>query len=67
MSDGSMMGSGIYAKEITRVVECPNEECEFNDEVELTTDDWGNTGYGECPKCETDIEVDVSPDDYYED
>jgi hypothetical protein len=61
--EGSMMGSGIYSEEITLVVACPNEKCDYNGEVELSTDDWGHNAYGECPKCDGDIEVDISPDE----
>lgn len=61
--EGSMMGSGIYSEEITLVVACPNEKCDYNGEVELSTDDWKRNAYGECPKCDGDIEVDISPDE----
>jgi hypothetical protein len=63
MFEGSMMGSGIYSEEITLVVTCPNEKCDYNGEVELSTDDWKYNAYGECPKCDGDIEVDISPDE----
>jgi hypothetical protein len=61
--EGSMMGSGIYSEEITLVVACPNEKCDYNGEVELSTDDWKHNAYGNCPKCDGDIEVDISPDE----
>lgn len=61
--EGSMMGSGIYSEEITLVVACPNEKCDYNGEMELSTDDWKNNAYGNCPKCDGDIEVSISRDE----
>jgi len=42
--DGSMMGSGIYAQEVSyEEFECENEDCgKTNEAGESTTDDWGN-------------------------
>jgi hypothetical protein len=69
--DGSMMGSGIYAKEVSYdEFECENEEClKENGAGETTTDDWGNYTI-ECEFCgatyrESSIADDR--DDYYAD
>lgn len=44
--EGGMMGSGIYAQEIEKVLFCEN--CDKDVDVLLTTDDWGFDAYGEC-------------------
>jgi len=69
--DGSMMGSGIYAKEVSYdEFECENEEClKENGAGETTTDDYGNYTI-ECEFCgatyrESSIADDR--DDYYAD
>jgi len=80
--DGSMMGSGIYAKEVSYdEFECENEEClKENGAGETTTDDYGNYTI-ECEFCgatyressiaddRDDYYADQEPDDYrdYED
>ena len=69
--DGSMMGSGIYASEVSYdEFECENEEClKENGAGETPTDDWGNYTI-ECEFCgaiyrESSIADDR--DDYYAD
>ena len=67
--DGSMMGSGIYAKEVSYAeFECENEEClKENGAGETTTDDYGNYSV-ECEFCgSTYYESSISDDrDDYE-
>jgi hypothetical protein len=67
--DGSMMGSGIYAKEVSYdEFECENEEClKENGAGETTTDDYGNYAI-ECEFCgSTYLESSISDDrDDYE-
>jgi Zn finger protein HypA/HybF involved in hydrogenase expression len=60
--EGSMMGSGIYAKDWTGEIECPT--CDKSFEVEGQTNDWGTTVYAECPQCSGDLEKDISPDEF---
>lgn len=59
--EGSMMGSGIYAQEFEREMDCP--ACEKEVTVLFTTDDWQTQAYGTCD-CghEFDIEIDNEPD-----
>lgn len=62
---GTMKGSGIYQTEMMIDVEC--EECLFKGEVEGVVNDWGNSGYWDCPRCGTPSDFDVSDyrDEYY--
>jgi hypothetical protein len=50
--DGSMMGSGIYAKEVSYdEFDCENEDCgKTNEAGDTSTDDWGNYSV-ECEFC----------------
>jgi len=69
--DGSMMGSGIYASEVSyEEFECENEECgKTNEAGETSTDDWGNYSI-ECEFCGANyLESSLSDDrdDYYAD
>ena len=61
MSEGSMMGSGIYSEEVTREIVCSEKcfdcvdikkECDAVFNVDLSTDDWGNIDETiKCEKC----------------
>jgi len=52
MSDGSMMGSGIYSVDVSLDVEC--YDCEHSCEQDFATNDWGNVDTDvECPNCKT--------------
>lgn len=62
---GSMRGSGIYSSDVTLNATCPNEDCDFQDDLEMATNDWGNTAYGDCPKCDTEISIEID-DDYFD-
>lgn len=68
---GSMMGSGIYARDVSyEAFDCENEECEKHNEAgDTVTDDWGNYTV-ECEFCgktyrESSLKEDR--DDYYQD
>jgi hypothetical protein len=59
MSDGSMMGSGIYSQEVSREIVCremcfdcvdQKKECDAVWDEDFPTDDWGNIE--ETVKCE---------------
>ena len=49
MSEGSMMGSGIYSESVSLPVEC---ECGNDWEQDFNTDDWGSVEeMVKCPNC----------------
>lgn len=62
--EGSMRGSGIYAEEFEREMECPN--CGEENTIDFVTNDWQTQASGSCPTkdCgyEFDIEIDNEPD-----
>lgn len=66
--EGSMMGSGIYAEEFEREMDCP--ECEKEVSVLFTTNDWQTEAGGQCPECGYEFDIEVSnepdPDEAYE-
>jgi hypothetical protein len=47
----SMMGSGIYSKDVVIDFVCGNEDCGHEEELDYATDDWGYVGDVDCPKC----------------
>ena len=55
--EGSMRGSGIYAEDWTGTFYC--SECEDEFELDGTTDDWGHNAFADCPKCGTQLEVEL--------
>lgn len=55
--EGSMRGSGIYSEDYTGDFYC--SECEEEFELDGSTDDWGNTAYAECPKCQSELEKEL--------
>jgi len=69
--EGSMMGSGIYASEVSySEFDCENPECgKENDAGETTTDDWGNYSIDCEFRGANYIESSISDDrdDYYAD
>lgn len=48
------MSSGINNREMMVQATCPHEDCDFEDELEVTTD--GNVWWAECPKCYGEME-----------
>jgi hypothetical protein len=65
--EGSMMGSGIYAQEVSfDEFECENEECgKTNEAGDTTTDDYGNYAI-ECEFCGATYRESSLADDYDE-
>jgi hypothetical protein len=61
---GSMRGSGIYAEDVVIDFECSNEECGHEEKLDAVTDDWGQVGDIECPKCgeDTNCDKEYEPD-----
>ncbi len=62
--EGSLRGSGFYAEDVVIDFTCEAEGCDFDEKIDATTDDWGNVGWIECPKCGTDVEYVVPEPDY---
>ena len=69
--EGSMMGSGIYAKEVSYdAFTCENEDCgEENGDGETVTDDYGNYSVDceFCGKTYRESSLSEDRDDYYAD
>jgi transcription elongation factor Elf1 len=68
--EGSMRGSGIYVEDYTGNFYCSN--CDTEEELEGSTDDWGLMAYAECLTCEATLEVELPSreelaDDYWAD
>ncbi len=64
---GSMRGSGIYQTEMLIDVEC--EDCFYKGEVEGVVNDYGTSGYWDCPQCSSAFDFDVSDyqdEEYYD-
>lgn len=59
--EGSMMGSGIYAKDWSGEMDCL--ACEKTFEVEGETNDWQTMAFAECPQCSGDLEKEISRDE----
>lgn len=74
---GSMRGSGIYQTEMMIDVKCDAEfelgnsrhyaACVYEGTVEGIVNDYGTSGYWECPVCGSTYDFDVSDykDEYY--
>jgi len=58
----SMMGSGIYQREITVMFHC--DTCEADFELDAVTDDWNTTAFANCETCGQDLELDISRDEF---
>lgn len=62
MSEGTMMGSGIYSQDVTIEIEC--DECGEFKEYDFVTDDWGNIEQDvTCGKCKHVQSVSREADD----
>ena len=57
--EGSMMGSGIYAQEFEREMDCP--ACEKTGWVLFSTNDWNTRAWGACD-CGHEFEMDLDED-----
>ena len=65
-----MRGSGIYADDYTGEFYC--SECDLEQELDGTTDDWGTYAYAECPECGKGLDKELPSreelaEDYYAD
>ena len=54
---GSMIGSGIYSEDYSGAFYC--SECDKEFELDGQTNDTGTMAYADCPKCETELELEL--------
>jgi hypothetical protein len=60
--EGSMIGSGIYSKDIIVTRICSN--CEYEGEIEMVTNDSQTSANGNCPECDHNIDADLDDEDF---